>query len=94
MTRTEITEKAAAFSHLSRAVLARRWILARQKSGLQASDFEYQVHTFRNVTDGRCPDGCCGNEERAPWKPTPAEWVILAETTADRIASRKVRLPR
>lgn len=87
----EVAARAAAFKDYSRADLHARWIAARQKSGLPSRRFEEMVHALKNVTDGRCPDGCCGNEDLAPWKPTPEEWVVLAEEEARRTSDRARR---
>jgi hypothetical protein len=91
MDRAEIAEKARTFEGQSRADLHAKWIAARQRSGLGSRMFQEMVHALKNVTDGRCPDGCCGNEDEAPWKPTPGEWVALAEEEARRTSERAQR---
>ena len=84
MSRAEVAEKVKGLEGYSRADLHEKWIAARRKSGLGSRKFESEVHVLRNVYDGRCPDGCCGNEDQVPWKPTPQEWVVLAETIAEK----------
>lgn len=56
-----------------------RWKRAQRASGYSTSGFYQCAETTRNVLDGRCPDGCCGGEGRPKWRPTPAEWVAIAE---------------
>ena len=87
MTKEEVIERAKGDS-APRAVHARNWRKACVKSGLQPANFGYEVRSFRNILDGRCPDGCCGAEDRALWAPTPAEWVILANRVAEIRQSR------
>ena len=68
------------------------WRRCRASSGLSPSAFRQEVATVRNVADGRCPDGCCGNEEAPPWSPSPAEWAALAEHACTCLP-RKARRP-
>lgn len=82
MNRQDVTEKAREFEQHDREALRACWIVARKESGLSPRDFSNEMRTFKNVTDGRCPDGCCGNEDAAPWRPTPAEWVVMADYVA------------
>ena len=79
MDREEVRKKAQAFATDSVASLREGWKALQSVSGLDPRAFKHEVQVLRNVTDGRCPDGCCGNEDRPDWRPTPAEWLVLAE---------------
>lgn len=78
MNRTEIGVKAQAIVGTVEE-LRKRWRRAQRASVYSGSQFYQCVETTRNVLDGRCPDGCCGGEGRPRWRPTPAEWVAIAE---------------
>ncbi len=91
MNRAEVAEKAKVFATYKLSDLRECWRASQQVSGLEPNDFRNEVGTLKNVVDGRCPDGCCGNEDQAPWKPTPAEWVVLAEDASRRLRSRTSR---
>lgn len=71
---------------LSTEALRVEWRRAKarfERAAGKTYSFRYEVDCERNVIDGRCPDGCCGNENAPVWQPTPAEWVFLARRVAE-----------
>lgn len=61
---------------------------ARKRSKMSNAEFEAEIWAYKNVLDGRCPDGCCGNEDAPYWRLTPGLWAALAVDVADRVTSR------
>jgi len=89
-TKAQFVEAAKSFEKNNTvAVLRGHYSAAQKRSGLDARKFRIELRWFANVLDGRCPDGCCGNEETGNWSPTPGEWTALAIALSTKYTSGK-----
>lgn len=92
-TKTEAMRRAKHFAKMPVERMRSHWKFSRARTVatgiVKAEHFREEVRAMANVLDGRCPDGCCGNEESAPWRPTPAEWTALAEMMAEECEERR-----
>jgi hypothetical protein len=73
------------------AQLRARYAAAQKRSGLDSTSFIGEIVTLANVLDGRCPDGCCGNEDAPNWahRLTPGEWTALAISTSTALEMKR-----